>query len=166
MLCSYSLAVNKKILAALVLGLAACGEPAGSRQAPALVLPDMAGKTVSLSSFKGKPVLINFWATWCDTCRVEMPEIEALHKRVSGEGAVILGISMDENAYQAVPPFIRQHKITFPILVADRAASAGYAVRGLPAAFLIDPEGRIARRWIGAMDLRAVENDILAMLKK
>jgi peroxiredoxin len=155
----------KSILAVLVLGLAACGDTAGSRQAPDLVLPDMAGKTVSLSSFRGKPVLVNFWATWCDTCRVEMPELEALRQRLDGKGPVILGVSMDENL-AAVPPFVKEKKINFPILYADQKVSSAYAVRGLPAAYLIDPEGRIARRWLGAVDPRAVENDILALLKK
>ncbi|MEQ1919734.1 MAG: TlpA disulfide reductase family protein [Elusimicrobiota bacterium] len=158
--------MNKLILAVLVLGLASCGAPAGSRQAPALVLPDLAGKTVDLTSFRGKPVLINFWATWCDTCREEMPDLESLHGRLSPKGVVILGVSMDENAYAVVPPFLKEHKITFPILIADRKASAAYAVRGLPAAFLIDPEGRIARRWVGALDVRAAENDIVAQLNR
>ena len=155
--------MNKILLAVIVLGLAACGEPAGSRQAPDLVLQDLAGKTVTLASHRGKPVLINFWATWCDTCRVEMPDLEALFRRSGGRFSVI-GVSMDEN-YAAVPPFVKENKITFPILLADRKVSAAYAVRGLPAAYLIDPEGRIARRWVGAVDARAVENDILALLK-
>lgn len=157
--------MTKSILAALVLGLAACGDPAGSRQAPDLVLPDLAGKTVSLSSYRGKPVLVNFWATWCDTCKAEMPDLEALSRRVSAEGGVVLGVSMDENL-AAVPPFVKEHKISFPILYADQKVSSAYAVRGLPAAYLIDPEGRIARRWVGALDARAVENDILALLKR
>ena len=156
--------MTKLIIAGLVLSLAACGDPAGSRQAPDLVLQDLAGKTVSLSSYRGKPVLINFWATWCDTCRVEMPELQSLHQRLDGKGPVILGVSMDEN-FAAVPTFVKENKISFPILLADRKVSAAYAVRGLPAAYLIDPEGRISRRWIGAVDARAVENDILALLK-
>jgi peroxiredoxin len=160
----FSSAMKKLMLAVAVLGLAACGEPAGSRQAPDLVLQDLAGKTVSLASYRGKPVLVNFWATWCDTCRVEMPDLQALHQRLDGKGPVILGVSMDENL-AAVPPFVKENKITFPILYSDRKVSAAYAVRGLPAAYLIDPEGRIARRWIGAVDARAVENDILALLK-
>lgn len=155
--------MTKALIAALVLGLTACGEPAGSRMAPDLVLQDLAGKTVSLASYRGKPVLINFWATWCDTCRVEMPDLEELFRRSGGRFSVI-GVSMDEN-FAAVPPFVKENKITFPILLADRKVSAAYAVRGLPAAYLIDPEGRIARRWIGAVDARAIENDILALRK-
>ncbi|UPT75483.1 MAG: TlpA family protein disulfide reductase [Elusimicrobiota bacterium] len=146
-------------------GLAACGEPAGSRQAPEFVLPDLSGKTVSLSSFRGKPVLVNFWATWCDTCRVEMPDLEALFRRSGGRYAVI-GLSMDENANSVVPPFVKEHELTFPMLIADRKASVAYAVRGLPAAFLIDADGRIARRWVGPLDVRAAENDIMTLLKR
>ncbi len=154
----------QSVFAALLLGLAACGEPAGSRQAPEFDLPNLAGKTVSLTSFRGKPVLVNFWATWCDTCRVEMPDLEALFRRSGGRFSVI-GLSMDENADMAVPPFVKKHRLTFPMLIADRKASTAYAVRGLPAAFLIDAEGRIARRWVGPLDVRAVENDILTLLK-
>lgn len=153
----------KCTLVALLFSLASCGAPAGSRQAPEFSLPDLAGKSVSLSSFRGKPVLINFWATWCDTCRVEMPDLEALSRRADGKFSVI-GLSMDENAYKAVPPFLKERGITFPILIADQKVSASYAVRGLPAAFLIDAEGRIARRWLGAVDAHAVEREILGMV--
>lgn len=157
--------MNRTLRAALVLALAACGSPAGSRQAPDLILPDLAGNTVNLASFRGKPVLLNFWATWCDTCRTEMPDLEALFRR-SGEKYSVIGVSMDDNAGSVVPPFVKEHKLTFPMLVADRKAAAGYAVRGLPAAFLIDAEGRIARRWVGPLDVHAVENDILALLNR
>lgn len=155
----------KSAFVALVLGLAACGEPAGSRQAPEFVLPDLDGKTVSLASFRGKPVLVNFWATWCDTCRVEMPDLEVLFRRSGGRISVI-GLSMDENAGSVVPPFVKEHQLTFPMLIADRKVSAAYAVRGLPAAYLIDAEGRIARRWVGPLDVRAVENDILTLINR
>lgn len=150
-------------LAALVLILAACADSSGSRQATEFDLVNLAGGTVSLSSLRGKPVLVNFWATWCDTCREEMPDIEALFRRSGGRFSVI-GLSMDDDADTAVPPFVKKHQLTFPMLVADREVAAAYAVRGLPATFLIDGEGRIARRWVGPLDVRAAETDILAML--
>jgi len=154
----------KLFFAALVLGLAACGDPAGSRQAPEFALQDLAGKTVSLASFRGKPVLVNFWATWCDTCQKEMPDLEEL-SRLSGGRFSVIGVSMDENQ-SAVPPFIKEHKVTFPILYSDGKVSAAYAVRGLPAAFLIDAEGRIARRWVGVVDVRSVEREILGLIDR
>lgn len=156
--------MNKFAFVALFLGLAACGGPAGSRQAPEFSLQDLAGKSVSLASFRGKPVLVNFWATWCHTCKEEMPDLEKFSRRSGGRYSVI-GISMDENL-AAVPPFVKEHMVTFPILYSDRTVSAAYAVRGLPAAFLIDGEGRIVRRWVGAVDVRAVENELLGLLDK
>lgn len=144
--------------------MTACGAPAGSRQAPDFRLPDLAGKAVSLSSYKGKPVLINFWATWCDSCKEEMPALEKLANRADGRYAVVAA-SLDEDP-AVIPPFVKKYGLTFPILLADRKVIAGYAVRGLPTAFLIDAEGRIARRWVGPLDVRAVENDILALLNR
>ena len=155
--------MNKIIFAVLVL-LAACGSPVESRQAPALVLPDPAGKIVSLASFRGKPVLLNFWATWCPSCREEMPELERLSRRSAGKFSII-GVSLDEDA-KTVPPFAKTYGLTFPLPIADRKVVAAYAVRDLPATYLIDAEGRIVRRWVGALDVQAVENDILALLKR
>lgn len=155
--------MNKLLLPILLL-LAACGSPTGSREAPELVLPDLGGKTVSLAAYRGKPVLVNFWATWCDSCRQEMPALEALSRRSGGRFTVI-GVSLDEDA-AAVPPFARKYQLSFPLMIADRKVAAAYAVRGLPTAYLIDADGRIARRWVGALDVPAVENDILALLNR
>lgn len=151
----------------LILVLAACGAPEGSREAPELSLPDIRDRhTVSLSAFRGRPVFVSFWATWCDSCREEMPALEEIHRRRAGAGLVILGVSLDEEAAVAVPPFAREHHLTFSLLRGDRKAVADYAVRGLPTAFLIDAEGRVTRRWVGPLDVRAVENDILALLNR
>lgn len=165
MLCFFLHIMTRLILAVVVLGLAACGAPSGSRQAPELILPDLAGKTVDLTSFRGKPVLVSFWATWCDTCKAEMPDVERLYRRSGGKYSVI-GVSMDENASVIVPPFLKEYRVTFPILVANSKVANSYAVRGLPTAYLIDAEGRIARRWVGALDAVAAENDILALLNR
>jgi peroxiredoxin len=155
--------MNGFILAVLVL-LAACGSPVGSRQAPELVLPDSAGKTVSLASYRGKPVLVNFWATWCPACREEMPGLEQLFRR-SGETFSVIGVSLDDDA-KAVPPFAKTYGLTFPLPIADRKVIDAYAVRDLPATYLIDADGRIVRRWVGTLDVQAVENVILALLKR
>ena len=72
---------------------------------------------------------------------------------------------MDEDA-AAVPPFAKKHELTFPLLVFDRQVAADYAVRDLPSTYLIDAEGRIVRRWVGSLDARTVENDILALLQR
>lgn len=132
---------------------------------PSKLIPlDEATYTNTLAAKKGKVLLVNFWATWCEPCRVEMPEVEALFRR-SGERFSVIGVSMDDDALK-IPPFLKEYKVTFPIVMVDRKVSASYAVRGLPTAFLIDAEGRIARRWVGPLDVRAAENDILALLTR
>lgn len=153
--------MRSSLIAFLSATFLACGQPAGSRKAPDFALLDMDGRLVRLSSFIGRPVLINFWATWCDSCREEMPALEALHRR--RPGLVLLGVSIDEDAARVVPPFARAHGLTYPLLADAGTASAAYAVRGLPTSFLIDADGLIARRWVGPLDARAVENDILAL---
>ena len=80
-------------------------------------------------------------------------------------GLVILGVSMDEDA-KAVPPFARAYGLTFPLLIADKKIVADYQVRSLPTSYLIDADGRVVRRWVGPLDEHAVENDILALLKR
>lgn len=151
-------------LTLVVLLAAGCGAPAGSREAPEFELRDMSGKAVRLSALRGRPVLVNFWATWCESCREEMPALEALHRRYPE--ASLLGVSLDAEPAKEVPPFAKAHGLTFPLLAGTPAAAAAFGVRGLPTAFLIDQDGRIARRWAGAVDAAAVENDIKALLKR
>ncbi|MBI3289262.1 MAG: TlpA family protein disulfide reductase [Elusimicrobia bacterium] len=141
------------------LALSACAGSSGSRVAPDFVLRDASGKTVSLASFRGKPVLVNFWATWCESCREEMPALEDLHRRRAAD-VVVLGVALDEDAGR-VSAFAQAYGLTFPLLIADRKTLEDYAVRGLPTTFVVDPQGRIVRREVGPLDLRAVENDIL-----
>ncbi len=154
----------RHLLLAVVL-LASCGAPPASRSAPDFTLKTLDGKSVTLSALRGKPVLLNFWATWCESCKEEMPALESLHKRLDGKAAV-LGASLDSAFAEDVPPFAKRHGLTFPLIDAAGPAAAAYAVRSLPATFLIDAEGRITRRWLGPLDIRAVENDILAQLDR
>ena len=148
-----------------VLVLASCGAPPASRQAPDFSLKTLDGKIATLAELRGKPVLLNFWATWCESCKEEMPALEALHKKLGGKAA-LLGASMDSDFSKDVPPFARKYGLTFPLIGADDKTMRAYAVRSLPATFLIDAEGRIVRRWLGPLDARAVENDILAQLDR
>ena len=94
-----------------------------------------------------------------------MPALDGLYRR-SGNKFTLLTVSLDDKPSEAVPPFAREHRLTFPLLIADRKALAAWAVRGLPTAFLIDAEGQITHHWIGGLDVPAVENDILAMLNR
>jgi peroxiredoxin len=155
----------KRILL-LSLLLSACGGGDGSRLAPPFVLPGVSGGTESLEARRGQVVLVAFWATWCESCREEMPLLQDMRARRAAEGFEILAISLDDDPRKAVPPFARELKLSFPMLAGDRAVAAAYAVRGLPTMFLVDREGRVARRYFGALDARALENDILSLLKR
>lgn len=115
-------------------------------EAPNFTLKDLEGRPVSLKDFKGKGLLINFWATWCVPCVAEMPALEKLYQELKGDGIIVVGINFDppENA-AGVKEFIRDKGITFPILLADSIELANaWGVSGFPESFLVDREGKFA----------------------
>lgn len=151
------------VLAAL---LAACTGAGDSRQAPDFSLSGPAGKTVSLSSLKGRVVLLNFWATWCDSCKEELPVLSETFRKHRADPFDLLAVSVEEDASEKVPPFAALHKLPFTILYADRKTLEAYAVRGLPASYLIAADGAIVRRYLGPLDAAKLENDILTTLAR
>lgn len=118
--------------------------------APDFELKDLEGKRVSFKDFKGKVVLLNFWATWCAPCRAEMPSLENLYRSFKGKGLVVIGVSVD-NSDNSVRSFVRQKKITFPILLDSKKEVSfdDYGVIGLPVTFLIDQKGIIVEKVFG-----------------
>jgi cytochrome c biogenesis protein CcmG/thiol:disulfide interchange protein DsbE len=155
------------VLVALAAGaLSACrgGDSTGFASDFALTSPD--GKTVTLSGQKGRVVLLNFWATWCDSCKDEIPALQELRRSDVGSRFELLSVSVDDDPSKAVPPFAAKYGLKYPILYADRKTLDAYAVRMLPTTFLIAPDGSIVRRYVGPLDARAVENDILSLLNR
>lgn len=127
-------------------------------------LKDMQGKRVRLGDFQGKVVLLNFWATWCSSCRKEMPSMEQLYQAYNAKDFVIVGVSVDQGAPGEVQAFAEQMQVTFPILHdRDSLVSRLYDNPGVPSSYLIDRQGRIAYRvlgeydWFGAPARSAVE---------
>jgi thiol-disulfide isomerase/thioredoxin len=157
---------RRALAALLVLPLAACSGADSSRRAPDFSLKDPAGRMVALSAEKGHVVLLNFWATWCDSCREELPVLKDLQSRSAGR-FVLLAVNVDEDPAK-VPPFLKRYGMEFPVAYADPAGTTmrDYAVRDLPTTFLIGPHGEIERRYVGPLDESAVENDILALLRR
>ena len=145
--------------------LCACGGDA-SGPAPDFSLAARGGGTVTLSARKGRVVLVNFWATWCESCRDELPALQEIQRARAGDLFELLAVSVDDDPAKAVPPFAAAHGMSFSILYADRKTMDAYAVRMLPTSFLIAPDGTIARRYVGPLDARAVENDILTLLNR
>jgi peroxiredoxin len=153
------------VLLTAAAALAACGRPDSGRAAPDFSLRSSDGKTVSLSAQRGHVVLLNFWATWCDSCKEELPALQALERK-DGSRFVLLAVSVDDDPSKVVPRFAVRHGLDFPLLYADRATQGAYAVRLLPTTYLIAPDGSIVRRYVGPIDPRAVENDIVSLLKR
>ena len=122
------------------------------KKAPEFTVNDLSGKKVSLSSFKGKPILLNFWATWCPYCREERPYLNALYKEYKDRGLIIIAVSIDKSA-EIVRSYLKRVPADFVILHdnSNEAASA-YGVYSLPTNFLIDRKGVIKYKFIGLRD--------------
>jgi peroxiredoxin len=106
-------------------------------------LPDPHGKRISLRDFRGKTVMLNFWATWCGPCKEEMPSMEKLYQQFKGRGLVVLGVAVGEDSRE-VEAFMRDHRLTFATLIdGDDEATDAYNVWSIPMTFFINPEGRI-----------------------
>lgn len=118
--------------------------------APVFETVDLAGNAVSLQDYRGRVVVLNFWATWCPPCRVEMPELDAYQAEM-GDRIAILGIDMGEPP-GAIVPFVRQHGLRFPILLDETGAiAASYGITGLPTSLIVDRSGVVRERVTGAM---------------
>ena len=123
------------------------------RPAPDFLLPDMRGQAVRLSQLKGKVILLNVWATWCGPCRKEMPTMEALAHKLSGEDFVLLAVSQDVDGAVTVKPYLQEGGYTFPVLL-DLQGEVGrkYGVTGYPETFVIDRQGQVVYHHIGYND--------------
>ena len=153
------------MLAAVALGAAAETQlrPWRDRAAPALARNDLAGKRVDLKDLRGRVVLVNFWATWCDPCREEMPSIERLRAKMAGRPFEVVTVNYGE-APARISEFLARQKISLPVwLDPEKQAAAEWEAGGLPMTFLVDAEGRIRYSAFGECDwstgepLRVVE---------
>ena len=140
--------------------------PSRPKQASDFSVSLLGGETLKLKGQRGKPVMINFWATWCAPCREEMPAMERLYRKHRERGFVLLAVSVDTDA-ALVKPFLEQHKLTFPVtLDAKMDLANAYGVRALPASFLIDRNGYLAALALGprAWDNKAAHSLVEGML--
>jgi peroxiredoxin len=118
--------------------------------APDFALKDADGKTVHLSDYKGKVVLLDFWATWCGPCRIEIPWFMDIERKNKDKGFAVLGIAMDENGWEDVKPFLASMKVNYRVVIGDDDTTKAYGgVEDLPTTFLIDRQGKIAAVHVG-----------------
>jgi cytochrome c biogenesis protein CcmG/thiol:disulfide interchange protein DsbE len=137
-------------------------KPASARRAaPDFALKDGDGKTVRLSSYRGKVVLLNFWATWCGPCMVEIPWFIDFERHYREQGFAVLGVSMDENGWRAVKPFVSELGINYRVVLGDDTVAQLYGgINALPTTFIIDREGRVAAIHQGLVSKSKYENDL------
>jgi peroxiredoxin len=119
------------------------------RKAPDFTLKDTNGRSVSLSSHKGKVVLINFWATWCPPCKAEMPSMNKLYNEIKARGFEVIAVSTD-NSLSTVKDFLAKNRLDFPVLFDEnKTVARQYHVFSMPATFLIDRNGMIVDKFFG-----------------
>ena len=132
--------------------------------APDFTLPLLDGGELRLSSFRGKVVLLDFWATWCVPCREETPHFVELQKKYGDRGLQIIGVSMDDSP-DPVHPFYQQFRMNYPVVMGTADVGSAYGgVLGLPIAFLIDRDGSIYSKHMGATDAAVFDRDVVALL--
>jgi cytochrome c-type biogenesis protein len=141
---------------------------------PDVTFKDLQGNNVELSSLKGKVVLLNFWATWCEPCRSEIPVLIGLQEKYSSKGFTMLGASMDEDGAKAVDPFIhntqfdvggRQHTMDYPIVLGSDAITDKFGgLLGMPTSYLISRDGKIVKKYIGVVNEAQVTKDVESQL--
>jgi thiol-disulfide isomerase/thioredoxin len=128
--------------------------------AGALKVPTVHGATFDLSAQRGQWVVINYWATWCSPCLKEMPDLDAFDK--AHENAMVVGLAYEDITVPEMQAFLKEHPVSYPIAIVDvyDPPAAFPAPRGLPMTWLVDPEGRIAKRFLGPITARDLEKAI------
>jgi peroxiredoxin len=146
---------------ALVLGIACdAGAPAALDPlgpAPDFVLPLLSGGEIELAKLRGKTVVLDFWATWCAPCEVQMPILDALWRDARGGSLVVIGISVDTDPPARVAAWVEERGFDYPIALGDQELALRYGVLGFPSLVVIDPEGRIQARHMGVWSREEIE---------
>jgi peroxiredoxin len=138
-------------------------KPALNETAPEFSLKDLNGKSVRLSDFKGKVVLVNFWASWCPPCKMEIPGFQRTYAAYKNRGFTIIGITMDDVSLS----FIKDMGMTYPVVMADDKVIRDYGnISGIPTSFLIGRDGRIIKKVMGMYFESSLKRDVENALKR
>jgi peroxiredoxin len=135
------------------------------QNAPDFALQSLDGKTVRLSDFRGKAVLLNFWATWCQPCKIEMPWFEDLQKQYGPQGLQVVGIAMDDASKEDIAKFAAKLGVSYPVLMGkDEVGNAYGGVQFLPATFYISRDGKVVDKVFGLKGRAEIEDNIMKAL--
>lgn len=136
------------------------------QEAPVFTLQDLEGNQVSLSDYRGKLVFVNFWATWCGPCRMEIPHFVELVDKYGDDGFAILGITVDDpRDFKKIPGFVDQYNINYPVLYGNGQVAAMYGgINSIPTTFVINQEGKALGKIVGARSKEQFESIITQFL--
>lgn len=140
-------------------------ETPASKKAPAWELKDVDGKTVKSSDFDGKVVILDFWATWCPPCKMEIPGFVELQKKYGDKGLVVIGVSLDEQGPGVVKPFMEQFAINYPVVMGDAKIVQDFGgIEGIPTTFVIDRKGNVISGHTGYAPKETFEKEVEPLL--
>ena len=142
-------------------------KPTSQRKtAPEFALKDADGKVIRLSDYRGKVLLLDFWATWCGPCKIEIPWFIDLQRRNKHRGFEVLGVSMDDEGWEVVKPFVSEVGVNYRVVMGtDSTAQIYGGVDALPTTFLIDREGKIAAVHVGLAGKKVIEDGVEQLLQ-
>jgi thiol-disulfide isomerase/thioredoxin len=143
------------------------------KPAPNFTLTDAEGRTIELSAFKGRVILLDFWATWCGGCKVEIPWYKEFYTKYKGQGLVVIGVAMDTGGWKTVRPFLALKRDpetggntapNYPVVIGSESLAKRFNLTSMPMTLLIDRKGRVAISHTGMVDKSAWERDIRSLL--
>lgn len=157
------------LITGLAAMLAGCSKPARTaaqrKPAPNFALKDADGRTVQLSDYKGKVVLLNFWATWCAPCRLEIPWFVEFERKYKDRGFAVIGVSMDEGGWDEVKPFLAENKVNYRMVLGDETVAREFGgIESLPTSFIIDRNGGVVAVHVGLVSKSKYEKDLESVL--
>jgi cytochrome c biogenesis protein CcmG/thiol:disulfide interchange protein DsbE len=144
---------------------AALQPPPDRKPAPDFVLRDAAGTVAKLKQYRGKVVLLDFWATWCTGCKQEIPWFVEFQRKFGAKRFAVVGVSLDEDGWKVLKPFLAEHNVPYRMLLGDEATARRYGIQNMPDTFLIDQKGKVAASYIaGVVDRENIEANIRTLL--
>lgn len=134
--------------------------------APDFTLADSKNATIKLSNYRGRVVLLDFWATWCGGCKVEIPWYIEFQKKYKDSGLSVVGVSLDDDGWESVKPFLEAKQVNYPVVIGDWDLAGRFGTTSLPATLLIDRNGRTADLHVGMVDRDTFDREIQVLLKE